>query len=293
MILLENGFAVSGIKITRVKHESFFEMKREHYHSYFEFYYLLSGKRKFFLNNKVYLVENGDLMLIPKGEIHRTTYFSKGIHERIALCVTEEVLKNLIAEIGSDVWKECFIQRKLTIPVNRRGYLEELLERLLVEFHLWECGSGDELSLALCKRYCDEILMFFIRCQRQCACQCSQPSKKDSIFHDEMQNIEIENAALYMSEHFRENLTLKKMADLSCMSESYFSKRFKQVTGFGFKEYLNEIRLRNACDLLLTTNKSITEIASACGFMDSNYFGDAFRKKKHISPRQYRNTNMV
>ena len=83
------------------------------------------------------------------------------------------------------------------------------------------------------------------------------------------------------------------MARLSCMSDSYFSRRFKTVTGFGFKEYLNAVRIRHACDLLLSTDKSITQIASDCGYMDSNYFGDAFHKIKHVSPSQYRKTNLL
>ena len=41
-------------------------------------------------------------------------------------------------------------------------------------------------------------------------------------------------------------------------------------------------------ELLLETNKSITDIAFECGFNDSNYFGDSFRKIKGISPRKYR-----
>lgn len=291
-------FTANGIKISKVRHESLFEMKQEHYHSYVEFYYLLSGNRKFFLNNKVYHIQSGDLMAIPKGEIHRTTYYSEGVHERIALCITDAAIDRLLQDIEKDIFQECFIKRKLTIPLNRRGYLEELFEKLLMECHMWESDVGDDLSAALCQRYCDEILLFIIRCQRY---EKNATHKKTIFDTERIENslqestisTEMENVALYMSNHFRETITLKKMAARSCMSESYFSKRFKQETGFGFKEYLNEIRIRNACTLLLTTHKSITEIASECGFMDSNYFGDAFKKKKNVSPRQYRTINNI
>lgn len=283
----------SGISISRVRRESLFEMKKEHYHNFYEFYYLLSGNRKFFLDNKVYHVKSGDLMIISKGEIHRTTYYSEGIHERIALCITDEAVQQLVNEIGEKAFAECFKQHQLTIPVNRRVYIEELFERLLLEKHLQESGTNDEFSAALCRRYCEEILLFIIRCQRYSDTERTNIEQIEKNFRYDIRDTEIESAAVYMSSHFKENITLKKMADISCMSESYFSKRFKQVTGFGFKEYLNELRIRYACNLLLTTEKSITEIASECGFMDSNYFGDAFRKKKYVSPRQYRKTNMV
>ena len=103
-----------------------------------------------------------------------------------------------------------------------------------------------------------------------------------------IEDLEMEKAAQYMNEHFMEPLTLPMMAEKYCMSDSYFSRRFKQVTGFGFKEYLNMVRIRYACELLILTDMSVTEISEACGYMDSNYFGDAFCKRIKMSPRQYR-----
>ena len=61
----------------------------------------------------------------------------------------------------------------------------------------------------------------------------------------------------------------------------------------GFKEYLLNVRIKDACRRLLETNESITEIAFGCGFNDSNYFGDAFRRIKGISPNKYRHNKEV
>ena len=80
----------------------------------------------------------------------------------------------------------------------------------------------------------------------------------------------------------------ENVADKFNLSRSYLSKKFKTATGFGFKEYIINVRIQNACRLLLESNKSITDIAFECGFNDSNYFGDAFRKAKGVSPHKYR-----
>lgn len=265
--------------ITRVRRDSNFEMKTEHFHSFYEFYYLLSGSSKIFLNDKVYHVNAGDLIMIPKGEIHRTTYFSKGMHERIALCFDDNMIESLKRKTGEYAFAQCLLKRKLTVPVNKKNYIEELFEKLLLEKM-----NGDEFSMHLCQMYCEEIVIFVMRCQR------NQQVDESVAEH---YNQEMESAAAYISSHFSEPITLEHMANRYCMSNSYFSKRFKQITGFGFKEYLNMVRIRRACELLLNTEKNITEISAECGFMDSNYFGDAFRKIKKVSPREYRKGNMV
>ena len=107
------------INLSRVRREAYFEMKTEHFHSFYEFYYLLNGKRKVFVNNRVYHVKEGDMVLIPKGEIHRTTFDSKDGHERIALCFAHESIHHLLEDIGSDTFIKCFEHKHLTIPPNR------------------------------------------------------------------------------------------------------------------------------------------------------------------------------
>ncbi len=271
-------------KITKVKQDYHFEMKSEHYHDYYEIYYLMSGKRKFFLCNKVYSLLPGDLVMIPKGEIHRTTFERNSDEDnvetqRVCLGFTEEFMTNLISKIGQEEFDNCFQKRKITIPVNRRAYIEELFDQILIEKK-----DTDSLSDYLCQCYIEEIMIFLLRSQKK-----EEDEEKDFIDSD----LDMEKAAQYISNHFENQITLEMISKKYCMSTSYFSKRFKNVTGFGFKEYLNAVRIRHACDLLLTTDQNITEISYQCGFTDSNYFGDAFKKNMHMSPRDYRKMNLV
>ena len=69
---------------------------------------------------------------------------------------------------------------------------------------------------------------------------------------------------------------------------SYYLYIWRIYANYNCREYIINLRIQNACRLLLETNKSITDIAFECGFNDSNYFGDSFRKIKGISPRKYR-----
>ena len=95
-------------------------------------------------------------------------------------------------------------------------------------------------------------------------------------------------ATKYIYNNFRKPLTLEEVSSVASLSPTYFSKKFKLITGMGFKEYLNYVRLKHAQTALLTTNSSITDIALEYGFNDSNYFKDLFKKVYGKSPREYR-----
>lgn len=72
------------------------------------------------------------------------------------------------------------------------------------------------------------------------------------------------------------------------MSESAFSRFFKRETGTGFTEYVRNLRLEHAKEALLSTNKTITEIAYDCGYSNLSVFNKNFRQVFSISPREFR-----
>ena len=74
------------------------------------------------------------------------------------------------------------------------------------------------------------------------------------------------------------------MAGYCNLSPTYFSRKFRLITGQTFKEHVNYIRLRQATQMLLMTDNSITKIAMLCGFGSSNYFKDLFRASTGRSP---------
>lgn len=265
--------------ITQVKGKAYAEMKDAHYHPYYEFYYLLSGTRKIFINDTIYSVKKGDLIIIPKGELHRTTYIGGETHERIVMDFNDAFLEPLISKIGYDAFNKCFDNRQLSIPPNRREYVEELFGKILREHN-----GVDTYSTIILSLYVYELIMFVLRYRENSDHPCSVAEIGDDIISD---------AARYISSNFTHVFSLTQLAAKYNMSPSYFSRKFKLCTGFGYKEYLITIRILEAGKLLLNTDLSITEIAEKCGFDDSNYFGDSFKKVKGISPREYRKANGI
>lgn len=92
----------------------------------------------------------------------------------------------------------------------------------------------------------------------------------------------------YLSEHMAERLREVDAARYASMEPSAFSRFFRRHTGVPFIQYLNRLRLNRACELLITTDKAITEICYACGFNNVSNFNRHFLSLKSMPPSQFR-----
>ena len=92
----------------------------------------------------------------------------------------------------------------------------------------------------------------------------------------------------YVQKHASEKFSLEKIATLVHLSRSAFCKFFKRATGQTFTDYVNDIRIGNACELLIESEKHINEIAYQSGFDSLTYFNRIFIKKKGVTPRKFR-----
>lgn len=261
-------------KITRVKREAYFHMEKAHFHDYYEIYYLYSGRRKFFINDTIYNINKGEFILLKRGDLHQTTFDSNQTHERCVINFTSNYLNNLFQTFDRSTIMSCFAFPHIHIPYSRRDYVEELLFHLLQEH-----SQDDDFSKYLKQKHFEELIIFLIRYQEYV-----NHNKEDITVEDET----IQSAARYICKNYDKEIMLEQTAATFGMSPTYFSKKFKKITGFGFKEYLIHVRLKEACELLLNTDEAITEIALKCGFNDSNYFGDTFKRVKGIPPSRYR-----
>jgi len=100
--------------------------------------------------------------------------------------------------------------------------------------------------------------------------------------------IRINKVCLYIQNNFHTKISLKEVADLIYLTESNFCKFFKKATGKTYSDYLNELRINEACRLLVQTEKSINQISFECGFESLSYFNRVFLSKKEMTPSKYR-----
>ncbi|MBZ4646286.1 MAG: two-component system, response regulator YesN [Petroclostridium sp.] len=107
----------------------------------------------------------------------------------------------------------------------------------------------------------------------------------------------VQKCMQYIEQHFMEEISLETVAEAIYFSPCYFSSIFKHHTGMTFSQYLSQLRIKKALELLENTDYKVYEIASKVGYKDDKYFYRVFKKEFGVTPDEYRrriinNTNL-
>ena len=273
-----NGLIISEKSIEEIfadseTREAGFVMRSPHCHSYFELFYVENGACRFFIENNMYDIHTGDFLLIPPEVFHYTRY-TFGSCKRSVVHFHRENISESVLNLLPQKGEFLSAMRIFQTPEAYREQINSHLSRMVNENKI-----ADERSAPMLLALLQEL---FLLCGRECR-----------FLHDIPVNIhttdkEIVQAAQFISNHYMEHITAADIAAAAGYSPNYLSQKFRKSVGVGIHEYLTIIRLQNAALELVTTTDSITEIAFRCGFSDSNYFKDAFKRKYGVTPRDYR-----
>ena len=96
----------------------------------------------------------------------------------------------------------------------------------------------------------------------------------------------LQEVVRWTHENYARKIAIEEIAALTGYSKYYFCSRFKALTGVTYLNYLNTVRLSQAC-LLLRSGKSVQSVCQSCGFENTSYFIQLFRKKMNTTPYQY------
>lgn len=106
--------------------------------------------------------------------------------------------------------------------------------------------------------------------------------------NDYLSNDIIENVKTYLKFHYRNDITLDLLSTLFYVNPTYLSHLFRKKTGEKLIDYLNQVRVEKAKELLLDPSKKMYQIARAVGYDNVKYFFRVFRKWTGQTPNQYR-----
>ena len=235
------------------------------------------GTAKHIVNGCEYPLRRGDAFVIHTGTSHgfceprgfhlinimfrRKMFFSSAID--ISKCESFHALFDKPPEDGS------FNSRLHLSPEDAKEFIK-LSERMAEECGNREAGYQTalragflELCVLLCRRYSGAPRI---------------KSESDGAAA----------ALMYMEDHMTEELSAERLADIAGLSVRQLSRVFVSLYGLPPMKYAAELRMDRARRLLAETDKSITEIAFSCGYLDSNYFSRVFGKKVGMTPEEYR-----
>ena len=224
-----------------------------HEHPFYEIYFLVSGSRRYLMKHTVYDVEPGNLVLVPKRQLHRAISETKVGYDRYVLYFSENQASKLAAMLGNAVFSELLASGCIQVP----GYIAKEIQKTM-ELIRHETTYPSQISDALVTHFLQSIILNALRFG----------TKKQRLAGESADKVQM--VARYITDHYRDEITLSMAAEMACLEKTYFSKRFKTLTGFGFQEYLLQTRLLASEQMLLETKLSMSEIAENCGFSCSD-----------------------
>lgn len=272
---IEKDFEISQVKLY-----GNISMETTHFHDAYEIYYLLEGERNYFIKDKIYHVQKGDIIFIDIKEIHKTLDAGAPIHERILISFKKSYLNNILVEKNNyQLLTTCFHQKAyvLRLDSKQQELIKNILFKMLEENKNETCNSSIYLKIML-----TELLIVSGRL--------FQDTPHHNFENTNPTFNKISEIISYINENYMQNLTLDFISKNFFISTWYLSRTFKKVTGLTLSEYINNIRIKESEKILLNTKLSITIISEKVGYDSITHFGRVFKSITGVSPLKYRKT---
>ena len=246
-----------------------------HWHKHIEIDLMLSGEAEFTVDGDKRLLKPGDFIIINSSDIHMGT------------APSEIPLKERYQELITILWDYDFLHKYVEhLPVLRfeMPQSEPLVERireliLKIDSAYMQKDFCFELDITSALLQIGSILLK--------NCIVSEERLPASGMKSNLQ--EIQEAVGYIEENYSKNLTLDEIAAHMGFAPGYFSKKFKQITGVTFHDYLIYCRIKHSLHDIKNTSLSMTDIAYRNGFPNVKSFIGYFKKVYNTTPLKYRN----
>jgi AraC-like DNA-binding protein len=270
-------FNIEGdlFRISYINEKGYSEMKKTHFHDNYEVYYLLRGEKLFFIHDKLYKAEKGDMVIVKPNEVHRTSGVQSAYTERILINFKYEFVEKLLRSEGIEILQLENGANKLRFSMKEQLEIEKLLNQLLKEIEGKEYGYVSSVR----------VIFFLLLIKIYRVSLKGNIEEEEPIGPIEQKVMEIVN---YININYGSDIYLSRVAKLFYISESYLSRIFKKVTAFHMSEYIQIVRIKEAQKLLKETDFKIIEISEKVGFTQIAHFNKTFKKITDTTPLKYR-----
>lgn len=247
-----------------------------HHHDFYEVYLLLRGRVAYTVENRIYQVRPGDIMLISPLELHQARISTDAEpYERIVLWVARSYLESLSSAKTS-------LTRCFDTAVPGHSNLLRPSPQVSTDFRrrleqLGALHSQQDYGSDLLDKCC--LVELLVALNRAVAEAAAQPA-------DCTCDRVVDQVVEYINEHYNEPLTLDDLSERFFISKYHLLRKFDRQVGTTVHRYILQKRLLIAKQLL-GSGLAPSEVCQHCGFGDYANFYRAFRAEYRITPRQY------
>ncbi len=246
-----------------------------HWHIEYEIIFVKKGSFEASFDGKKYLLNEGDCAWIGEGVVHggepidcryECVDFDLG-----TLMQNSPVCMKSIAEFSSNA-------NGFTGVFHSGSVQAEIAEKIFSAMN--SENEGYQLTtIGLLWQFMGSLLVF--------------RNENDLVSKNKSQVLRLKNVLTYIRDNYENSVSLSELAEVAGMAPRYFCRAFSGMTGKTPIDYLNYYRVEQACEMIVLTDNSVTDIALSCGFNDMSYFSKTFAKYKNISPSAYRKSNFT
>lgn len=264
---------MSFVEIEKREKNHNFNMSDFQSHDFYELYLLISGTREVFIENKLFIMQNNSICIIPPYYIHKT---EGSAYSRINLYISKEYLTE----------SELLILDKLS------QYLAFSLNQKQMDFIYSLLIEGSSVDISDNKLRTNLLLSLSKATITYLGAQALQPLLDTATLPKKnAPNITVLKIVSYINDNYQKKITLDSLSKQFFISKNTLCKWFKQSMNSSIVQYVIYVRINKAKLYLSSTNKSMEKISELCGFPTANYFSLIFKKHLGTSPQNYRKKN--
>ena len=249
------------------------EAAAEHYSIGF----LISGDRRIITPYRQIDAHRNDFVVMPPMMYHRTFSLSDSPYINYLIKISPKIADAFCQNIGSTVWQNVFDSICISLDEKNTRKAQDLLADML---ELYE--EDREYSEVLLQGLLSRLVVLLWE----------KNVRRDSMVFKNKLSREIMEVMYYIEQNYAADIRLSDAAASAGFSEGHLSRLFTSQVGVTFSDYLINVRLRHVKELLLNTDRSISEIAVVSGFSNADYLSSCFHRKEGITPSAFRRGNV-
>ena len=252
-------------------------MREYHFHDVYEIYYALSEGFKYFVNDKVYEVNPGDLFIFNNIDLHKTVVPANVPYDRFILVFHPDYIQDLSSDetnlLEFFMYRPLDFSHKIHLEQEKQQHLLNLFDKALGYQQTSQYGADIYRKTILV-----EILLLINQHYRA-----NTPYVNQKPGENYKKVLPVLN---FIRLHLAEDLSLDRLSGLFFMNKSYLNGVFKQATGFTIHEYIISRRIQKAQELL-TRGLSVSDVGERVGYMNEPHFIRTFKKYIGVPPGKY------